>query len=100
MAKEIRIELKLSVSDTWGTTAYQDFYPQAFLYVDEAHSIGAMGNTGRGICEHYGVKPSDIDILMGTFSKSFGASGGYIAGDRVSSQSGWCYFQSASVIIL
>ena len=78
----------------------QDFYPQAFLYVDEAHSIGAMGNTGRGICEHYGVKPSDIDILMGTFSKSFGASGGYIAGDRVSSQSGWCYFQSASVIIL
>jgi len=55
---------------------------KAFLYVDEAHSIGAMGNTGRGICEHYGVKPSDIDILMGTFSKSFGASGGYIAGDR------------------
>jgi len=41
-----------------------------------------MGTTGRGICEYTGVDPSDIDILMGTFTKSFGAMGGYIAGDK------------------
>ena len=56
---------------------------QVYLYVDEAHSIGALGPTGRGICEYYGVKTTDIDILMGTFSKSFGASGGYIAANKV-----------------
>jgi len=52
------------------------------LFVDEAHSVGAMGANGRGICEHAGVDPRDIDILMGTFTKSFGAVGGYIAGDK------------------
>lgn len=56
---------------------------QAYLYLDEAHSIGAMGRTGRGICEHYGVNTSDVDIMMGTFSKSFGAAGGYIAATKV-----------------
>ena len=44
--------------------------------------IGALGNTGRGICEHLGVNPRDVDILMGTFTKSFGAAGGYIAGSK------------------
>lgn len=53
-----------------------------YIYVDEAHSIGAMGKTGRGICEHLGVSHSDIDIHMGTFSKSFGSFGGYIAGKK------------------
>lgn len=52
---------------------------KAYIYVDEAHSIGALGETGRGVCEHTGVDPNDIDILMGTFTKSFGAMGGYIA---------------------
>lgn len=52
---------------------------KAFLYVDEAHSIGALGKTGRGVCEHTGVDPKDVDILMGTFSKSFAGMGGYIA---------------------
>jgi serine palmitoyltransferase len=42
---------------------------KAYLYVDEAHSIGALGRTGRGVCEHCGVNPADVDILMGTFSK-------------------------------
>lgn len=46
----------------------------------EAHSIGAMGKTGRGVCEHTGVDPKDVDIMMGTFTKSFGSCGGYIAG--------------------
>lgn len=55
---------------------------KAYLYVDEAHSIGAVGRTGRGVCEHWGVDPAEVDILMGTFTKSFGAMGGYIAGNR------------------
>ena len=53
-----------------------------YLYVDEAHSIGALGATGRGICEHLGCDFNDIDILMGTFSKSFAAAGGYICSDK------------------
>ncbi len=55
---------------------------KAYVYVDEAHSIGALGKTGRGVCEHTGVDPSEIDILMGTFTKSFGGMGGYIAGSQ------------------
>lgn len=51
----------------------------AYLYLDEAHSIGALGATGRGVTEHHAVDNADIDIMMGTFTKSFGAVGGYIA---------------------
>ena len=53
---------------------------KAFLMIDEAHSIGTMGKTGRGIGEHFGVNPRDVDLWMGTFSKTFGSCGGYIAG--------------------
>ncbi|KAJ2625737.1 serine palmitoyltransferase component, partial [Coemansia sp. RSA 1290] len=53
-----------------------------YLYVDEAHSIGALGKRGRGICDHFGVDPREVDVLMGTFTKSFGAAGGYIAGSK------------------
>lgn len=53
---------------------------QAWLMVDEAHSMGTMGPTGRGIAEHFGVNGRDVDIWMGTLSKSFGSCGGYIAG--------------------
>ena len=49
--------------------------------VDEAHSIGTLGKTGRGISEHFDVEPSCVDIWMGTLSKSFGSCGGYIAGN-------------------
>lgn len=52
-----------------------------YLYLDEAHSIGALGCTGRGVTEHLGVDRRDVDIMMGTFTKSFGAVGGYVAGD-------------------
>jgi len=52
------------------------------LYVDEAHSIGALGKTGRGACEYWGVPHKDVDILMGTFTKSFASCGGYIAADQ------------------
>jgi 8-amino-7-oxononanoate synthase len=53
---------------------------KTFLMVDEAHSIGAIGKTGRGIGEYYHLDPNDIDLWMGTLSKSFASCGGYIAG--------------------
>ncbi|CCJ29014.1 unnamed protein product [Pneumocystis jirovecii] len=53
-----------------------------YLYIDEAHSIGAIGPRGRGVCDYFSIDPSEVDILMGTFTKSFGASGGYIAADK------------------
>lgn len=53
-----------------------------YLYVDEAHSIGALGPNGRGVCDYFNVDPAEVDVLMGTFTKSFGANGGYIAGDK------------------
>ncbi|CAK7239200.1 MAG: serine palmitoyltransferase component [Sporothrix thermara] len=53
-----------------------------FLYIDEAHSIGAVGRNGRGVCDYFKVDPSEVDILMGTFTKSFGANGGYISGEK------------------
>lgn len=53
---------------------------KTFLMVDEAHSIGAIGKTGRGIGEYYDIDPNDIDLWMGTLSKSFASCGGYIAG--------------------
>jgi len=55
---------------------------KALLMVDEAHSIGVMGVRGRGIGEHYGVNPEDVDIWMGTLSKALGSCGGYIAGTK------------------
>lgn len=53
-----------------------------YLYVDEAHSIGALGARGRGVCDYFGIATSQVDILMGTFTKSFGANGGYLAADK------------------
>ena len=57
---------------------------KAYLFLDEAHSIGAMGPRGRGVTDYFGVDPNDVDIMMGTFTKSFGAAGGYIAATKVS----------------
>jgi 8-amino-7-oxononanoate synthase len=54
----------------------------AWLMVDEAHSLGVLGATGRGIAEHYGVPSRDIDIWMGTLSKTLGSCGGYICGSK------------------
>jgi 8-amino-7-oxononanoate synthase len=51
-----------------------------YLMVDEAHSLGTLGATGRGIGEHAGVKREDVDLWMGTLSKSLASCGGYIAG--------------------
>ncbi len=55
---------------------------KAFLMVDEAHSIGTMGKSGRGIGEYFGIMPTDVDLWMGTLSKSFASCGGYIAGSQ------------------
>jgi len=53
----------------------------ALLMVDEAHSLGVLGATGRGIAEHAGVDPRAVDIWMGTLSKALASCGGYIAGN-------------------
>ena len=54
----------------------------AWLLVDEAHALGVVGPTGRGVAEHYGVDPTEIDLWMGTLSKTLSACGGYFAGRR------------------
>lgn len=53
---------------------------KAWLFIDEAHSIGVLGQTGRGVGEHFGINASQVDVWMGTISKALGSSGGYIAG--------------------
>ena len=53
----------------------------ASLYVDEAHSLGVFGKTGAGVCEHFGLS-NDVDLIMGTFSKSLGTIGGFVAADE------------------
>ncbi|MBR5332569.1 MAG: pyridoxal phosphate-dependent aminotransferase family protein [Muribaculaceae bacterium] len=53
----------------------------ATVMVDEAHSIGVFGKGGRGTCDHFGVT-NDVDLIMGTFSKSFASLGGFIACDK------------------
>ncbi|MBL6724882.1 MAG: aminotransferase class I/II-fold pyridoxal phosphate-dependent enzyme, partial [Rubripirellula sp.] len=54
----------------------------AMLMVDEAHSFGTMGATGHGMAEHFGIDARDVDIWMGTLSKSAASCGGYIAGSK------------------
>jgi 8-amino-7-oxononanoate synthase len=53
----------------------------ARVFVDEAHGVGVLGTHGRGACEHFGVE-NEVDLVMGTFSKSLAAVGGFIAGSR------------------
>jgi 8-amino-7-oxononanoate synthase len=53
---------------------------QAWLMVDEAHALGVLGKRGYGIAEHFGVDPRQVDIWMGTLSKTLAGCGGYIAG--------------------
>lgn len=72
----IRFSFLIHISDVF-------FSLQVYVYLDEAHSIGAVGKTGRGVCELLGVDTADVDIMMGTFTKSFGSCGGYIAGSKV-----------------
>ncbi len=54
----------------------------AFLMVDEAHALGVLGEKGYGLHEHFGIEGRDVDIWMGTLSKTLSGCGGYIAGER------------------
>jgi 8-amino-7-oxononanoate synthase len=53
----------------------------AWLMVDEAHALGVVGARGHGVHEHFGIDPNEVDIWMGTLSKTLSACGGYIAGN-------------------
>lgn len=54
----------------------------AFLMVDEAHGLGVLGTHGKGLAEHFGVDGREVDIWMGTLSKTLASCGGYIAGSK------------------
>jgi 7-keto-8-aminopelargonate synthetase-like enzyme len=53
----------------------------ASIMVDEAHGMGVFGRQGRGVCDHFGVT-DQVDVIMGTFSKSFASIGGFLVGER------------------
>lgn len=57
-------------------------YENVAIMVDEAHGIGVFGRGGRGVCDHFNLT-SEIDLIMGTFSKSLASIGGFIAADKV-----------------
>ena len=56
-------------------------YQNVAIMVDEAHGIGVFGKQGRGVCNHFGLT-KDVDLIMGTFSKSLASIGGFIAADK------------------
>jgi 8-amino-7-oxononanoate synthase len=55
---------------------------KVWLLVDEAHSLGVLGATGRGLAEHQGVDPDRIDLIVGTMSKTLASCGGYVCGKK------------------
>lgn len=67
----------------------------ASIMVDEAHGIGVMGENGRGVCNHFGLV-DDVDLIMGTFSKSLASIGGFIAADKATIN--WLRHNSRSYI--
>lgn len=92
--KEIRHEYRRVLIVLEGVYSMDGDYPdlpqfvrlkkehKTYMMVDEAHSIGTMGLHGRGMSEHFGINPKEVDMWMGTLSKSFGSCGGYIAGSK------------------
>ncbi|MCK5106801.1 MAG: aminotransferase class I/II-fold pyridoxal phosphate-dependent enzyme, partial [Elusimicrobiales bacterium] len=54
----------------------------ARIMLDDAHATGVIGKTGRGTCEHFGINHNDVDIIVGTCSKSFASVGGFVVGDK------------------
>lgn len=67
------------IADLPGILALCERY-DAPLMVDEAHSLGVLGATGRGITEHFGIDPARVAVKMGTLSKTVPSTGGYVAG--------------------
>lgn len=67
--------------DLAGLLALKDEFG-AWLMIDEAHSHGVLGATGRGLCEYAGQDPARIELTVGTLSKSFASCGGFVAGKR------------------
>ena len=57
-------------------------YDNVVIMVDEAHGIGVFGRQGRGVCDHFNLT-AEVDIIMGTFSKSLASIGGFVAADKV-----------------
>ncbi len=57
-------------------------YPGTAIMVDEAHGLGVFGRQGRGVCDHFNLT-NEIDLIMGTFSKSLASIGGFIAADKI-----------------
>ena len=55
----------------------------AWLLVDDAHGLGAIGTTGKGSFEHYGIQPDENTIIVGTLGKAFGVSGAFVAGSQI-----------------
>ncbi len=55
-------------------------YPQLYIYLDDAHGLGTLGEGGRGVVHHYGAH-DNVDFIMGTFSKTFASIGGFLATD-------------------
>lgn len=94
LLRDVRADYRRVVIATEGVYSMDGDYPdlprfidvrkrhRALLYVDEAHSIGVMGTSGRGLCEHFGVDPADGDLWMGTISKALASGGGYLAGRK------------------
>lgn len=68
----------------------------AWLMVDEAHSFGVLGATGRGVTEHFGVDPRSVDIIIGTLSKALVGCGGFIAGSKLFTE--WLRFSLPAFI--
>jgi 8-amino-7-oxononanoate synthase len=67
------------VADLAGLVGLKERH-KAWLLIDEAHSIGVLGNEGRGLWEHVGVDPQRIDLIIGTLSKTLVSCGGFVAG--------------------
>ena len=57
-------------------------YPNTVVMVDEAHGLGVFGRQGRGVCDHFNLT-NEVDIIMGTFSKSLASIGGFVAADKI-----------------
>ena len=56
---------------------------KTWLMIDEAHSLGVLGKTGRGLTEHFGLDMSNVDLVVGTMSKAFVSCGGFIGGKQI-----------------